>query len=423
MANRRFAICFASLLLSVSAVRAENWSRFRGPTGQSHSTETGLPVHWSDKENVAWKTPIPGQGWSSPIVYEDHVFVTSTTEEGKSCHVIAVDRRSGEVLWNNRVFEQEVRRARPENLHATPTPVTDGELVYAVFSAGSIVALNFSGEIVWTNHDIQHYSEHGLAASPILYKDLLVMPYDGSKSGDIEDRKIGFQVPWDKAVILAVDKKSGKERWRGRRGASRLGHVTPAIVHVNGADQLISSAGDVIQGHDPTDGSRIWSVYSPGEGVAPSNAIGNGLVYTVSGSAGSRIRVARIDGKGDVTDTHIAWEQTKGVPNIASFLLVDRYVYCAKANGVLTCFHADDGEVVWQERIGGKHASSPVYADGKIYFLTELEGESIIIEPGDELKVIARNKLNEVCKASVAVSQGSLFIRTEHNLYRIGEGD
>ncbi len=419
MANRLFAICVASLLLSVSAVRAENWARFRGPTGQSHSTETGLPVRWSDKENVAWKTPIPGQGWSSPIVYEDHVFVTSTTEEGKSCHVIAVDRRSGEALWNNKVFGQEVRRARPENLHATPTPVTDGELVYAAFSSGSIVALDFSGDIVWTDHDIQHYSEHGLAASPILYKDLLIMLYDGS---DRVDRDVGFQVPWDKALILAVDKKSGKERWRGKRGSSRLGHVTPIVVRVNGAAQLISNSGDVIQGHDPMDGSLIWSVSSPGEGIAPSNAIGKGLVYTVSGSAGSRIRVARIDGKGDVTDTHIAWEQTKGVPNIASFLLIDPYLYCATARGVVTCFQADNGEVVWQERIGGKHSSSPVFADGKIYFLTEGEGESIIIEPGDKLKVVARNKLDEVCKASVAVSQGSLFIRTEHNLYRIGEG-
>lgn len=149
---------------------------------------------------------------------------------------------------------------------------------------------------------------------------------------------------------------------------------------------------------------------------------GKGLVYTVSGSAGSRIRVARIDGNGDVTDTHIAWEQSKGVPNLASFLLIDPYLYCATAGGVLTCFRADDGEIVWQERIGGKHASSPVYADGKIYFLTEADGESILIEPGNKLKVIARNKLNEICKASVAVSQGSLFIRTEHNLYRIGEG-
>ena len=419
MEIRLFAICFALLLLSVSAVRAENWARFRGPSGQSHSTETGLPVHWSDKENIAWKTRIPGQGWSSPIVYEDHVFVTSTTEEGKSCHVIAVDRRGGEVLWNKKVFEQEVRKTRPENLHATPTPVTDGELVYAVFSAGSIVALSFSGEIVWTSHTIQHYSEHGLAASPILYKNLLIMMYDGSDSAV---RKVGFQVPWKKAVILAVDKKSGKERWRGKRGSSRLGHVTPIVVRFNGADQLISNTGDVIQGHDPSDGSRIWSVSSPGEGIAPSNAIGKGLVYTVSGSAGSRIRVARIDGKGDVTDTHIAWEQTKGVPNLASFLLIDPYVYTATARGIVTCFQADDGKVVWQGRIGGKHSSSPVFADGKIYFLTELESESIIIEPGDKLKIVARNKLGEVCKTSIAVSQGSLFIRTEHHLYRIGKG-
>ena len=228
----------------------------------------------------------------------------------------------------------------------------------------------------------------------------------------------------DGAVILAVDKATGKQRWRGKRGPSRLSHVTPAIVRAGGTVQLVSSTGDAIQGFDPDDGTRIWSVYSKSEGVAPSNANGNGLVYTATGFEEPRIRVVRTDGKGEVTDTHIAWEQTKGVPMLSSLLLVQPYLYTVTHNvGVVTCYEAETGDIVWQERIGGKHSSSPIYADGKIYFLTEAEGESTIIEAGPEYKFVARNKINEKCKASMAVSQGNLFIRTEHNLICIDGRD
>ncbi len=419
--NKILVACFAALLIRTAAVQAENWPGFRGPTGQGISTEKKLPVHWSDKENLAWKTPIAGQGWSSPIMHGDHVFVTSTTEEGKSCHVIAVDRRTGKLLWNTKVFGQEVRKTRKENLHATPTPVTDGEHVLAVFSAGSIVAVDYNGQVKWTNHDIEHYSFHGLAASPILYNGMLIMAYDGSSDG--EDYLVGFKKPWQGAVILAVDKKTGKQRWRGKRGPSRLSHVTPSIVRSGGTVQLVSSTGDAIQGFNPDDGTRIWSVYSKSEGVAPSNASGNGLVYTATGYEEPRIRVVRTDGKGEVTSTHIAWEQQKGVPMLASLLLVQPYLYAVTDKGVVTCYHAENGDIVWQDRIGGKHSSSPVYADGKIYFLTEADGESTILEAGPEFKLVARNKINEKCKASVAVSQGNLFIRTEHNLLRVGGRD
>ncbi len=423
MKTRRIEIlvvCFAALLIRTAVVQAENWPGFRGPTGQGISTEENLPLHWSDKDNIAWKTPIAGQGWSSPIVHGDHVFLTSTTEEGKSCHVIAVDRRSGKLLWNTKVFEQEVRKTRPENLHATPTAVSDGEHVFAVFSSGSIVALNFDGEVVWTHHDFQHYSFHGLAASPILYNDMVIMVYDGSGDGD--DHLVGFKKPWDGAVILAVDKKTGNERWRGRRGPSRLGHVTPNIIYENGTAQLISCSGDVIQGHNPDDGTLIWTVYSQSEGVAPSIVIGDGLVYTCTGFEVPRIRVVRTGGQGEVTKTHIAWEQRKGVPKLASLLLVQPHIYSVD-KGIVNCFDAKGGDLVWQERIGSKYSSSPIYVDGKIYFTSEADGETTIIEPGKEFKLVTRNKINEVCKASVAVSQGNLFIRTEHNLLCIGGRD
>jgi outer membrane protein assembly factor BamB len=409
----------ALVCLTFVSLRAENWPRFRGPTGQGISSETGLPLHWSATENVAWKTEIPGQGWSSPIVWGDRVFVTSTTDEGRSCHVICVDRRTGELLWNTKVFEQPVKKKRPENSYATPTPATDGERVYAVFGGGGMAAVDYHGNVAWTCHEVDFYSHHGLAASPILVGDLVVMPYDGSSDG--ENNKVGWKIPWREAVLLAVDKDTGKVRWRGKRGLSRLGHVTPNVLHENGVTQIVSGAGDCVQGFDPQTGELIWTIYSQGEGVTPSIVIGDGLIFSCSGFEEPTIRVVRTGGQGDVTESHIAWEQKKGVPSLASLLYVKPYLYSVTDAGVVTCFEAATGDIVWQERIGGKHSSSPIYADGKIYFLSEAEGETTVIAAGGEFKVLARNTIGEKCKASMAASQGNLFIRTERSLLRIGK--
>ncbi len=406
------------LFLLPAIATAENWPQFRGPTGQGISTEKNVPLHWSATENVAWKTAIPGEGWSSPIVFGDHVFVTATTDEGKSCHVICVDRRTGNIRWNTKVFDQEVRKKRPENSDATPTPVTDGEHVYAVFSSGGIAALDYSGKLAWSNHEVDFYGHHGLSASPILVNDLLIMAFDGSSSGD--DNKIGWKIPWEEAVLLALDKQTGEARWRGKRGLSRLGHVTPNVLKVGDQTQIISGAGDCVQGFDPATGQRIWSIYSKGEGVTPSIVVGDGLIFSCSGFEAPTIRVVRAGGEGEVTKTHIAWEQIRGVPSLASMLYVKPYLYSVTEAGIATCFDAATGEIVWTERIEGKHSSSPIHADGRIYFLTEAEGETLVIAAGPEFKELARNTIHETCKACMAVSQGNIFIRTEKHLFCLG---
>ncbi|QDU94264.1 outer membrane biogenesis protein BamB [Lignipirellula cremea] len=420
MTGFRQQLAAAAVLLLAMPLQAtaEDWPQFRGPTGQGLSTEKNLPLQWSGSENVAWKVRVPGEGWSSPIVVGDLVFVTSTTNEGQSCHVICFDRKSGDLRWNTKVFDQEVRKKRAENSDATPTPVSDGKRVYAVFSGGGIAALDFSGKLAWTHRDIAFYGHHGLAASPIIYKDLLLMAYDGSSDG--EDNKIGWKIPWKEAVLLAVDTKTGKERWRGKRGLSRLGHVTPNILHEDSGDQIISGAGDAVQGFDPASGELIWSIYSQGEGVTPSVVVGDGLVFSCSGFEAPTIRVIRTGGQGDVTKTHIAWEQTRGVPSLASPLYVAPYLYAVTDAGIATCLDAASGEIVWQERIEGKHSSSPVYADGRIYFLSEAEGETVVLEAGPKFNILARNRIDEKCKASIAISQGNLFLRSEEHLFCIG---
>jgi outer membrane protein assembly factor BamB len=401
---------------------AENWPGFRGPGRQGISNEKDLPTQWSETSNIIWKTAIAGEGWSSPIVFGDSVFVTTATDEGASFRLLCLDRKTGTVLWDRQILRQKPGHKQALNSYATSTPVTDGKNVYIVAFDGSIAAVSTEGETIWTNRDFEYYSEHGLGVSPILYKELLIVAFDPSSSG--ADPKLGWQKPWDKAVILALDKNTGKVCWEGKRGLSQIAHVSPQILSVNDEDQLVSSAGNVIQGFDPDTGERIWTVSSPGEGVVPSVVVGEDLIFTASGFGDPAIRVVRTGGKGDITETHIAWESPDDVPKIPSMLYVRPYLYLVTEAGVAKCLKAATGEVIWRERVGDRFSTSPVWADGKIYFLSD-KGTTTVIQEGAEFKVLAKNELssatgNETCKASPAVSQRNIFIRSEKNLFCIG---
>ena len=401
----------AVLLCFLSFARAENWPGFRGPTRQGVSSEKNLPLVWGHGKNILWKTPIPGRGWSSPIVWEERIFLTTSTEEGRFCHVLSLDAITGEILWDRHVFDQETQRKREQNSYASPTPVTDGEHVYAVFADGSIVALDFDGTVVWKNRKFDFFSEHGLGASPILYENLLIMTFDPS-SRTRREEKIGWKVPWDGAAIWALNKETGELIWEGKRGASRLAHVTPNLMEVDGRIQLVSGAGDVVQGFDPDTGERLWSVYSQGEGVVPSIVIGDGLAYSASGFEATTIRAVAPGGK-------IVWEQIRSASHIPSMLYQESLLYNIHEGGVATCMDARAGAVIWQARVGGSHWASPVLADGRIYFLSE-EGESVVIATGRAYKELARNRLDQHTQASMAVSGGRFFIRTAGDLWAIG---
>ena len=372
------------LILCIAAqlgfeTRAENWPGFRGGAGQGRSNETQVPLHWSAEENVAWQTDVPGQGWSSPIVWGDRVFVTTATNDGRECRVLCLDAHSGDMLWNRLVYEQTPQRKEGKNSYATPTPVTDGEWVYAVFGDGGVAALDFEGEIQWINREVDFYSRHGLGASPLLHDGLLVMPYDGSNRVDqaesypqvTDDERLGWQLPWDKSFIIAMDAKTGERVWKAKRGMSRIAHVTPLVLEVDGRTQIVSTAGDVIQGFDPADGTLLWTVRTQGEGVTPSPVYGAGLLYASSGFEATTFRGVRPGGSGDVTETNIVWEEIKGCPKQSSPLFAAPHVYAITDNGVATCYDAASGEIVNQVRIDGNHCASPTYAAGRIYFLSE----------------------------------------------------
>lgn len=416
--RRLLTLALAGMIAAwCGTVRAENWPAFRGPTGQGISSETGIPLTWGAGQNIRWKTAVPGIGWSSPVVWGDRVFLTSTPPDGVSCHVICVDKKSGTIAWDKEVFQQQPTRKEGKNSYATPTPVTDGTRVYAVFSGGGVVALDFAGNVVWTNLDQHFYSRHGLAASPTLYEDLLVMPFDGSTTDVGIDEKVGWQKPWDKAYILAFDTQTGKVRWRATRGLSRQAHVTPRVVDVDGKPVLISPAGDVVQGFNPQTGERLWSAHSQGEGVVPTFVVGGGMIFTSSGFEAETIRAFRLDGDmhGDVTQSHLAWEQKKAVPLLPSFLYHDGLLFTVKESGIAQCLDAKTGDVIWKHRLEGTYSASPVFAEGRIYMLSEA-GETTVFQAGREYKELARNALEGPCQASPAVSGGDVLIRSEHAL-------
>jgi outer membrane protein assembly factor BamB len=410
----------AGLLLLVASCRqlnAENWPQFRGPTGQGISTDNNLPLKWSANENVAWKTPIPGESWSSPIVWSNLVFVTTATENVVSCHVIALDRRNGKTLWDREGIRQEPTHKQQRNSFATPTPATDGERVYACFGDGSFVALNFAGDIVWTNRNYSFYGEHGLGSSPILFRNLLIMARDGSSDG--EDKTLGWQKPWDQSFIIALDTQTGHERWKSKRGLSRISHGVPAIWEHDGQAEVVSEAGDVLQGFNARNGERLWSSEVIGEGKVPSVVIGDGLAFTSGGWGGKEtIKAFRLGGKGDLKESNLVWEQKKGMPKVPSMIYLNAHLFAITDGGITTCMNAETGELIWQERIGGNFSASPVAAEGHIYFLAD-SGETTVIDAGPEFKIIARNPLGEKVQASMAISQKQLFIRTEHNVFCI----
>ena len=393
---------------------AENWPGFRGPTGQGLSSETNLPLTWSLTRNLAWQVKVPGIGWSSPIVWENRVFVTSATPEGTSGRVLCFDAVRGSLVWDKEVFTQAPQRKLAENSHATPTPVTDGKLVYAAFNGGRIVALDLAGNLAWSWRDDQFISKHGLAASPLLYRDLVIMPFDGNGPADVNN--IGYRTAWEGAFIEALDKRTGQEKWRAKRGLSRQAHVTPLIINVQGQPQLISGAGDVVQGFDPDSGQRLWTVRSSGEGVVPSIVSGQGLVFTSSGYGTPTLRAIRPGARGDVTATQVAWESRTGVPLMPSFLYADGLLFCLKESGMVTCLEAGTGRILWQERLEGTFGASPVLAAGRIYCLAE-DGTTVVIAAGREFKSLARNPLQGPCKASPALSNGRIFLRSQTSLY------
>ena len=365
--------------------------------------------------------PIDGAGWSSPVVGGGRVFVTTAADGGKSCRVLAFDALTGKPGFDVEVHRQELKRLESRNSPATPTPVVMGGRVFAAFNDGTLVGVDAAtGAVQWVNRDFPYYSQHGLGSSPVAYRDLVVMAYDGSSEGP--DKLVGWQKPWDKAVLVAFEQATGKVRWKASRGQSRVGHATPVVVSHDGRDVLVSPAGDVVQGFDPATGVMHWTVKAPGEGLVPSVSSAGGLAFSASGFGEPTLRAIRLGGSGDTTATHVAWKDRRRVSMMPSMIAdpgEGGRLYVVTDKGDASCLDAATGKVVWEERLGASFSASPVLAGGHLYCLSDA-GETFVLRAGDRYELVARNPLGESAQASLAVAGGLLYVRTKSTLWCVG---
>ncbi len=405
---RVFFLCSLFARVGPASAQDLDWPEFRGPGGQGHSAEHGLPLQWGEGKNVAWKTPVAGLGWSSPVVAGGRVWMTTAVDQrGISLRALAFDVASGREVVNVEVFNipSSRREINPKNSWASPTPVIDGDRVYVHFGADGTAALSSTGAILWKAR-FDYQSQHGAGGSPIVFGDLLIFNCDGS----------------DVAFVVALDKNTGKVKWKTNRGfPADQAYTTPLVIRAADRDQLISVGAFRTRAYDPLTGKEIWRVrYDEGFSNVPRPVFAHGLVYVATGFQQPSLLAVRPNGTGDVTKTHVAWTLTRGAPLTPSPIAVGDELYLVNDGGIATCLDARTGTVIWQQRLGGTYSASPVFADGRIYFLAE-QGVTTVIAPGKEFRRLATNALDGGLLASMAISGGALFFRTDSHLYRILE--
>jgi outer membrane protein assembly factor BamB len=411
----RFSLVAAVGITLGALAAAQDWPEFRGPTGQGIVTGGKIPTEWSDTKNVVWKQAIPGTGWSSPIVWKGRIYLTTAVpakDKGKddqSLRALSLDAKNGKVLWDKELFYQEGGKTdaiHEKASHANPTPITDGHRVYFHFGPHGSAALDLDGKVLWRNADLKYRPWHGNGGSPVVVDDLLIFNCDGEEV----------------QYVVALDRAIGKVVWKADRKVEaeyKNSYCTPLLIEVKGQRQIVSPAAGAVMAYEPKTGKELWRVrLDDGYSNVPRPVAGHGLVFLSNSTDTPHLMAIRPDGKGDVTNTHIAWTQKKAVPLTSSPLLAGDELYMISDSGIATCMDARTGQVHWRERIGGNHSASPLLADGKVYFQNE-EGIGTIIKTGKKFEVLARNNIGERVLASYAVSDGALFIRTEHSLYRI----
>jgi len=405
-------------------IRAENWPGWRGPSGDGVSNGKGIPTKWSSTENIAWRIAIPGEGHSSPIVWGDKVFLTSSLTEKNRRILLCLDRLSGQTVWQRDVVQSPPETIHRLNSRASGTPATDGRQVYVTFmraegnrviapNVGSerlitpgkiiVAAYNLDGNEKWKTNVGDFVSAHGFNTCPVLFEDLVIL--NGDHDGD--------------AYLVALDRQSGRERWRTRRENKTRSYVTPIIREINGRTQMILSGSLCVASYDPRNGKRHWIVDGPTEQFVASVVYDGKYVFATGGYPERHTLAIRPDGKGNVTDTHIAWRTTRGAAYVPSPIISGRYLLMVADSGIASCFEARTGKRHWMERLPGGHSPSPVSADGLVYFVSD-QGVTTVIRPSETFAVIAKNELGEPVSASPAISQGQIFLRTHQHLYCIG---
>lgn len=387
-------------------VRAGDWPGWRGPKGNGLSDEANLPVKWSAGDGVRWKVELPGKGSGSPIIAGDRVFLTSSDgPRHDQLHFFCLDRRNGRELWHRNFWgTAPTLRHDPKSSMATPTPVTDGQHVWAFFGSGDLFCLDLDGNLVWCRSLAQEYepfqNRFAMSSSPVLVGDLLILQCDH----------------WGQSYLVGIDKRTGTNVWKTDR-AEHVSWSSPLVVEVNGRQELVASATFQVKGYDPLTGRELWAASGMTRECIPTAVAGDGLIFAVSGTKGETLAI-RTGGRGDVTESHIVWRNSRNAPFVPSAILLDDLYYLVDDKGIAACFEAASGRLVWQQRLGGAFSASPIAADGKLYFVDE-EGTTTVLKPGRQFEVLSKNRLDDPTFASPAVARGDLFIRTDRHLYCI----
>jgi outer membrane protein assembly factor BamB len=414
----RIAILSTGLLTGAVAGPVKDWPEFRGPTGQGIASVEHAPLEWSDTRNVAWKQPIPGRGWSSPVLQGGRLYLTtavSGNSDGSSSHslrTLCLDQATGKILWNVEVFGNETGRSpriHTKNSHASATPVVADGRVYVHFGHQGTACLDLDGRVIWRNAELSYPPVHGNGGSPILVDDTLIFSCDGGSA----------------PFIVALDKNTGKVRWKTARPTTakkKFSFSTPLSINENGQSQVISPGSGAVCAYDPKNGRELWRVrYGDGYSVIPRPVFGHGLIFISTGYDNPMVMAIRPGGHGDMTDSHVAWTLKRGAPNTPSMVLAGEDLFMVSDGGIASCVEARTGRVHWQERVGGNYSASPVCVNGRIYFQNE-EGTGVVVRASRTFEKLAANTLGERTLASIAVAEKALFIRSEHNLFKITDG-
>jgi len=386
----------------------KEWSRWRGPDGQGVSLETGVPAEWrwapEGSKSILWRTAIPGEGNSSPILWGDRIFLTSAFDSGHRRSLVCVQRSDGRLLFVKEAPEVPPEgRVMAKNGWASATPVADGERVYCFFGNTGLVAFDFEGNVLWHRPLAPFDAMHGTGASPAVAGDLVILLQEQSSKP---------------SVGVAVDKKTGEVRWQVER-APALGWCTPLPLRINGREQLVYGSTSSLGAIDLRTGREIWRCAGPTIEVVPTPVYGHGLVYCSSGRNGPTIAV-RPDGEGDVTSSKLAWRVVRGAPHVPSPIVLNGLLLQVNDTGVLSCIDARTGETVYQKRLEGRYSASPVAAEGRVYFTNE-DGETFAVRASREHELVATSSVGEPVLASPAIHGGRIFIRGRQHLFAIGE--
>lgn len=403
----------AVALVATPAFAGENWPQFRGPTCDGQTDATGLALEWSETRNVTWKTAIHDRGWSSPVISSDQIWMTTATREGKELFVVCVDRLTGRIVHDVKIFRVRApEKINSLNSYASPTAAVEAGRVYVHFGTYGTACLDTAtGKTIWARRDLHCDHAMGPGSSVVLHGKLLILTYDGM----------------DVQYVIALDKTTGKTVWKTSRstdfgtidGDLRKAYSTPSILNVAGRQELVTCGAGAAIAYEPDTGKELWKCrYKGGYSNVSRPMLAAGLVLVNSGFNKARLIAVRPGGRGDVTDTHVAWRYTRYVPIKPSLAVVNGLILMTADSSVLTCLDAKTGRMLWSERIGGKFSASPLIAGNRVYFFDD-RGTTTVVEAARKYRKLAVNKLDAGCMASPAVAGKAIFLRTKTHLYRI----